>query len=434
MNKIILLVMIALLLPVYSYAQQGIKVNDYTLDNGLKVIIIEEHKAPVATFQIWYKVGARNESSYVTGVSHMLEHMMFKGTKKYAANVLSTTVSRNGGIDNAFTTKNYTVYYETLPSDRINIALQFESERMRGLLLDDKELASEKQVVIEERRMRTDDNPQNLLSEEVYAAAFKAHPYHNPVIGWMSDIESYKRSDLMEYYQAFYSPDNAFVIIAGDVNSAALIGDIKKSFGEISNVPRKYKTPASEPAQNGERRVVLRKKAELPYMLMAFHAPSAPNADSYALDVLAGILEGKSGRFYRDIIEKGIAVNADTQYDSLSPDPDLLAFGGSVGQGQDIKNLEAAFNQEIKRLKTELTSGSDIQKVINQIEASFIKEQDSSSTVGMTIGAFEILGDYKMKDKYIDNIKKVSSEDIKRVAIKYLTDDNKTVGVLEPIK
>ncbi|MBF0473762.1 MAG: insulinase family protein [Nitrospirae bacterium] len=422
--------MITLLLPAISYALT----NEYTLDNGLKVIIIEQHKAPVVTFQIWYKVGARNESTYPTGISHMLEHMMFKGTKRYGANVLSTTVSRNGGVDNAFTTKDYTVYYETLPADRINISLQFESDRMRGLLLDEKELVSEKQVVIEERRMRTEDNPQNSLNEEVNAAAFKAHPYHNPVIGWMSDIESYKRDDLYEYYQAFYSPNNAFIIVVGDVNSKALISDIKKNFGDIQNIPRKYKTPAKEPAQNGERRVILKKKAELPYMLMAYHVPSMPNEDSYALDVMTGVLEGKSGRLYKDIIKKGIAVNAFTSYDSLSPDPDLLALGGSVGQGQDIKKLETALNAEVKRLQTELTAKEDIQKVINQIEASFIKEQDSSFSLGMTTGGFEILGDYKLKDVYIENIKKVTPEDVKRVAVKYLTVENKTVGVLEPIK
>lgn len=305
---------------------------------------------------------------------------------------------------------------------------------MKNLLLDEKELTSEKQVVIEERRMRTEDNPQNSLMEEVNAAAFKAHPYHNPVIGWMSDIETYTRNDLNEYYQSFYSPNNAFIIIVGDVRSDTMIEAVKKAFGDIPRSVIRYKAPTKEPAQNGERRVILRKKAELPYMLMAFHVPSVPNEDSYALEVLAGILEGKSGRFYKDIVEKGVAIEAFSSYDSLSPDPYLLYLGGAVPQGKDIKELETAINNEIKRLKTELPSILEIQKVINQIEASFIKEQDSSFSLGMTIGAFEILGNYKLKDTYLAGIKKVTPENVMRAAQKYLRDENKTVGILEPIK
>lgn len=430
MKKLVLIMMIICLLPINSYGQ----IKEFMLENGLKVIIIEDNKAPVVTFQIWYKVGARNESAFPNGISHMLEHMMFKGTKQYGPNVLSSTVSRNGGVDNAFTTKDYTVYFQTLPADRINISLDFESDRMRNLLLNNKEIDSEKQVVIEERRLRTEDNPQSLLFEEVNAAAFKAHPYHNPVIGWMSSIEAINIFDLDFYYHTYYSPDNAFIIVVGDVDSDILMPSIKKSFQNISSTMRKTKTPPKEPEQNGERRLILKKKAELPFILMAFHVPSVPNEDSYALEVMVGVLEGKSGRFYKDIIEQGSAINAFVSYDSLSPDPYLLHIGGSVGQGKDIRILEAAFDKEIKRLQSELISPNDIQKVINQIEAAFIKEQDSTFSLGYTTGEFEILGDYKLKDTYLDSIKKVTPNDVKRVAIKYLTDENKTVGVLVPIK
>ncbi|MDO8746547.1 MAG: pitrilysin family protein, partial [Thermodesulfovibrionales bacterium] len=219
MKKLALLIFIILLLPLSLSA----RVNEYKLDNGLKVLVIEDHQAPLATFQIWYRVGSRDEPAGKSGISHLLEHMMFKGTPKYGSKAFSKMVKKKGGVDNAFTTKDYTMYYQTLASDRIDISIELEADRMQNLILDTKEVIAERDVVMEERRMRYEDDPQNSLYEEVLAAAFKSHPYHWPVIGWMSDISSIERDGLLSHYKAYYSPDNAVIVVSGDVQADEVI-------------------------------------------------------------------------------------------------------------------------------------------------------------------------------------------------------------------
>lgn len=416
-----------------SYAE----VKEYILKNGLKVLIIEDHKSPLATFQIWYKVGSKDEPIGKTGISHLLEHMMFKGTSKYGSKVFSNMVQRNGGIDNAHTTKDYTMYHQTLSSDRIGISIELESDRMFNLLLDPKDVVNERNVVMEERRMRYEDDPQNLLYEEVISAAFKAHPYQWPVIGWMSDIASIEREDLYRHYKTYYSPDNAFIVIAGAVKAEELILKIRENFehikpSEMSVV--KYKT--EEPKQRGEKRIYLKKEAELPYMLIAYHVPSFPHADSYALDVLSAILSsGKSSRFYKSIIyEKRLALNAFADYSGFYKDPFLFILGGTVAPQKNIDDLEKTIYEEIERIKNEAPSVKEIQKAKNQIEASFVFAQDSTYSRAFYTGIFEMLGDWRLMDKYLDGIRKVTPEDVQAMAKKYLIDDNKTVGILIPTK
>lgn len=421
-----------LILPVVVPASE---VKEYKLNNGIKAVIVEEHKAPVATFQIWYRVGSRYEPAGKSGISHLVEHMMFKGTPRYGPSQLSRIVQKNGGSDNAYTTRDYTVYFELFSSDRIFLALDLESDRMRNLLMDPKEVHSERDVVMEERRLRYEDDPQNSLFEEVVAAAFKVHPYQRPVIGWMSDVCSLERDDLYRYYRRYYSPRNAFIVIVGDVNSGEMIEKVKAYFEGIPSAPSAQSTNSVEPVQKGERRVVLKKEAELPYVLIAYHTPSFPHEDSCALDVLNAIISGgKSSRLYRSLVyEKKVALNASANYSGLNKDPYLFFFSATAAPGRGVKEVEEALYSEIDRLKREPPSEREVQKAINQIEAGFIMGQDSIYLEAMKYGMFEVLGDWRLMDRYLEGVRKVAPADVSRVTRTYLTEDNRTVGILVPV-
>jgi zinc protease len=426
-----IVIVLLFLLPLPVPAQ----VKEYRLENGLKVLIVEDHKVPLATFQIWYAVGSRNEPAFKTGISHLLEHMMFKGTPKYGSKVFSKIVQKNGGTDNAFTTKDYTMYFQTLASDRIDISIDLEADRMQNLTLDPGEFIAERDVVLEERRMRYEDDPQNALFEEVMAAAFKAHPYHHPVIGWKSDIESIARDDLYRYYKAYYAPDNACIVIAGDVDPGKVMEKIRKTFGTIPPGEGRVKVTSEEPKQTGERRVHLEKEAELPYVMAVFHVPNFPHEDNYALDVLASILSGKSGRLYRNIVyEKKLALDAFGEYDNFNKDPMLFYLGGTAAPGRDIAELENALYQEIDVLKQSPPSEEEVQKAKNQVEASFIMSQDSLYSQARLTGMFEMLGGWQLQDKYVEGIRKVTPGEVQKAAQKYFSEENRTVGVLIPKK
>ena len=429
----IFLAAIFLLIPINIYA---LEVKEYRLENGLKALIIEEHKSPVATFQVWYRTGARDEPAGKSGLSHLLEHMMFKGTPKYSSKLFSSIVQNNGGTDNAHTTEDYTVYFQIFPSDRIILSIDLEADRMQNLIMDTKEMLSERDVVMEERRLRFEDDPQNSLFEEVVAASFKVHPYHKPVIGWMSDIISIERDDLYSYYKANYLPDKALIIVVGDVKADEMIERIKNYFGKIPIGPPMKNISSIEPEQRGERRVLLKREAELPYILIAYHTPSFPHEDSYALNVLSLILSsGKSSRLYKSLVyEKKIALNADADYSGFNKDPYLFFFDATASPEKNIKDVENALYAEIERIKKELPLEREVQKIKNQIESIFIMEQDSIYMQAMKYGIFEMLGDWRLIDQYLEGIRKVTPEDVVRVARKYLTEDNRTVGILIPTK
>lgn len=411
-------------------------VKEYTLKNGLKVLIIEDHKAPLATFQIWYRVGSKDEPMGKTGISHLLEHMMFKGTPKYGSKQFSNIIQRNGGTDNAHTTKDYTMYHQTLSSDRIDLSIKLEADRMINLLLEPKEVVAERNVVMEERRMRYEDNPQSSLYEEVIATAFKAHPYQWPVIGWMSDIVSVERKDLYRYYRTYYSPNNAFIVISGDVKAEDILSKVRKAFEHKRPSKRSFiKDRTEEPQQRGEKRVYLKREVELPYILMAYHVPSFPHEDSFALDVLSTILSGgKSSRLYKNIVyEKRLALNTFADYSGFYKDPFLFVFGGTAAPKKNIEDVEKAIYDEIEKVKKESPSEMEIQKAKNQIEATFVFAQDSTYSRAFYTGMFEMLGNWRLMDKYLEGVRKVKPEDVQAAAKKYLIDDNKTVGILVPV-
>jgi zinc protease len=438
MNKIVQTIVLTVLLIPFaapSFAQD-MRVTEKVLPNGLKVLLKEEHKAPVVTFQVWYKVGSRNEKLGTTGMSHLLEHMMFKGTKKYGPKTFSQMVQRNGGNDNAFTGKDYTAYFETFAADRIAISLDLESDRMQNLLIDPKEFEPERKVVMEERRMRTDDDPTATMVEEMTAAAFIAHPYEWPVIGWMADINNITRDDLYDHYRRYYAPNNATIVVVGDFNTQALMPQIEKYFGRIPPGPGVPKVAAIEPKQLGERRIIVKKQAELATVFAGYHAPDIKHPDSYALEVLQGILSsGKSSRLYKSLVyEKQLALYAGGDYDNIANDPNLFYVYAGVMPGKSTDDVEKSLYEEIEKLKNAPVTDDDLEKAKNQIEAGFIMGQDSVFYQAMLLGQFETVAKWKVLEKYVENIRAVTKEDVQRVARQYFSEDNRTVGILVPLK
>jgi len=434
-RRIVILIAFFFLLASSAWGE----VKEHVFPNGLKLLIVEDHKAPLAIVQVWYRVGSRDEEASFSGVSHLLEHMMFKGTQKYGPADFSKLIQRNGGTDNAYTTKDSTMYYETLSADRIGLALDLESDRMRDLRLDPKEILSERDVVMEERRMRYEDDPQTSLYEEVIATAFRVHPYGRPVIGWMSTLAGIAPEVLKKHYAAFYSPDNAFIVIAGDADPQETVKSVEKYFAPLPKRPERLEEARpvpSEPPQKGEKRVYLKKEAELPHIMAGYHVPVLPDKEGYALEILAGILSGgKSSRLYsRLVYEKQLALEAYADYSGIHKDPFLFFVGGTPAVGHTAEELEQALYDEVERIKKEPPTDFELEKAKNQAEAAFLMGQDSIHFQAEILGMFEIIGDWRLKEEYLKGIKEVTADDVSRVASKYLVPENRTTGILIPIK
>ncbi|MBI4745200.1 MAG: insulinase family protein [Deltaproteobacteria bacterium] len=436
MRKFILALLMIVTVSASAFAAGWDGVKEYTLDNGLKVLLMEEHKAPVATFQIWYRIGSRNELPGNTGMSHLLEHMMFKGTKKYGPKTFSQTVQRNGGNDNAFTSKDYTAYFETFSSDRIWLSLDMESDRMRGLLLDPKEFNSERDVVKEERRLNHEDDPESALYEKMMEVAFLNHPYRIPTIGWMDDLTNMTVEDLKVHYDTHYVPNNATIVVVGDFESEKMLSEIKKQFASIPKGAEPRRVTIEEPLQKGERRLFLKKEAELPVLIAGYHVPALTHKDSYPLSLLELILSaGKRSRLYKSIVyEKQMALYAGGDYSMVSTDPSMFYLYAASMPGKPLEEVEKAIYAEIDKFKIEPVSEKELTKAKNQIEASFIMGQDSNFNRAMLLGQYETVASWKLLDKYVDEMRKVTAEDVMRVAKQYFSEDNRTVGILVPVK
>ena len=409
---------------------------EFVLANGMKVLLIEVPKAPVATVQVWYKVGSRNEVMGRAGLSHMLEHMMFKGTTKYPKGSFSRLIRKNGGMDNAFTSQDFTAYFENLAADRVDLALELEADRMQGLLFDMNELKTEREVVKEERRLRTEDDPQGALVEALFAQAFLSHPYHWPVIGWFGDLDAMTLDDLQRHYDTFYSPNNATLIIVGDIKADTLLATIKQLFEPIPRGPEPKPLTIIEPEQKGERRFLLKREAQVPFVMMGYRVPNYTSEDSYALDILESILQrGKSSRLYQSLVydqKSALAVGA--EYSLMQTDPGLFYFYALVSPGQKVEAVEEALNKEIKRLQADPPTDQELQRAKNQVEAARVFEQDSNFRHAMLLGQAETVGaGWRKVDQFLERIRAVTAKDVQRVARQYLTDDNRTVGSLIPV-
>ena len=436
-----LLLLSGLLLPGMASA----KVHEYELDNGLKLLVKEDHRAPVVVSQVWYRVGGSYEYDGITGISHALEHMMFKGTEKYAPGEFSRIISENGGSENAFTGQDYTAYFQTLEKSRLEISFKLESDRMRYLTLPKEEFLKEIEVVKEERRWRTEDNPQSYLYEVAMATAYQTSPYRFPVIGWMHDLDSMTIEDLEDWYQRFYAPNNAIVVVAGDVKPDEVYQLAKEHFGPLPKGQPIELSIDEEVPQQGLKRVTVKRPAELPYLMMAYKVPSENpqslaenswNWEPYALEVLAGILDGGNSARFSSRLVRGteVAASASVSYRMASRLNNVFTLSGTPAQGKTIEELELAFRKEIIDLQSKPVTEEELQRVKAQVISSDVYEKDSVFYQAMIIGMLETIGlPWKLADNYVERIKSVTAEQVMAVAKKYFLDDRLTVAELEPL-
>jgi len=416
-------------------------VHTYELKNGIKLLIKEDHRAPVVVSQLWYKVGSSYEYDGITGVSHMLEHMMFKGTKRFGPGKFSRVIAEQGGKDNAFTSRDYTMYFQLLEKSRLPVSMEMEADRMRGLMLNETEFKKELAVVKEERRMRTDDSPRSLTQEHFYSVAFSNNTYKNPIIGWMSDLNEMTLPDLQSWYQQWYTPNNAVLVIGGDVDPKEVYALAEKYYGGIPNQVITPPKPRQEIAQLGVRQLTVRAPAQVPYLLMGYKVPVLKTVDKqndwepYALEVLAGVLAGTgSARFDKILVrDKRIATSADVDYNMHTRQADMFMIDGTPAQGKTTDELKRAIFEQLERLKNELVTGVELDRIKAQVVAHDVYQKDSVFYQAMEVGVLETVGlGWKYAEQYVDRIRQVTPEQIQQVAKKYFIEDHLTIAVLDP--
>ncbi len=417
-------------------------VHEFTLANGLRLVVKEDHRSPVVISQIWYKAGSMDELNGTTGVAHVLEHMMFKGTQKVPGGEFSRRIAAAGGRENAFTSRDYTAYFQQLQKGKLPLAIELESDRMHNLVLTEEEFAKEIKVVMEERRLRTDDQPRSLVHEKMLAASFQAHPYRRPVIGWMNDLENMTVRDAKAWYDQWYAPNNAVLVVVGDVNPKEVFALAQRYYGPIKPgpvLPLDKRKPQAEPTQVGIKRILVKAPARLPYVAMGYHAPVVrdPAADwePYALEVLAGVLAGNdSARLNKELVrEQRIASSAGAGYDSTARGPGMFYLDGTPSEGKTAADVEAALRKEIEKLIQEGVSEEELARVKAQVVAGHVFQLDSMFFQAMQIGQLESIGlSHRDVDTMLKKLQAVTAEQVRDVAKKYLKDDRLTVAVLDP--
>ncbi len=424
----------------------GAQVQEYVLKNGLKLLVKEDHRAPVVVSQVWYKVGSSYEYDGITGISHALEHMMFKGTRKHGEGEFSRIISENGGNENAFTGDDYTAYFQTMEKSRLPISFELEADRMRNLTLPEVEFSKEIEVVMEERRLRTEDNPNAFMREIATATAFQTSPYRQPVIGWMADLKSMQVEQLRDWYRQWYAPNNATVVVVGDIQADEVHALAKKYFGPLKKeviVPPSFRP---EVQQQGLKRVVVKRPAEVPQLYMAWKVPGlisvrGENAEveawePYALEVLSGILSGGSSARFESRLVRGqqVATSASSGYQLTGRLDGLFTVGATPAQDRTVAELETAIRQQVDELRENEVSIDELQRIKAQVVSSEVYERDSAFFQGMVLGTFETVGlGWQLADEYVDRIQQITAAQVLTVAQKYLVDDRATVALLEPL-
>ena len=414
-------------------------VHEFKLANGFKVLVQEDHRSPVVVSQVWYRAGSIDEYNGTTGVAHVLEHMMFKGTKKVPAGQFSRIVAAAGGRENAFTSRDYTVYFQQLEKSKLPLSMKLEADRMANLNMSDSEYAKEIQVVMEERRWRTEDKPQAQVGEQLMSTVFEVHPYGRPVIGWMNDLEQMTAQDARDWYQRWYAPNNATLVVVGDVDPQQVFKLAQKYFGPLKAHKLVKRKQQAEPEQKGERRAVVKAPAKLPYLAMAYHVPSLRDPEKdwepYALEILSGVLDGNaSSRLSRNLVRRDrIAVDVSSGYDAVNRGPSLFEFDGTPSEGTSVEDLELAIRSEIENLKENGVTEEELQRVKAQVIAADVYKRDSMFYQAMQIGMMESTGlSWKALAEYPKRLQAVTAEQVQAVARKYLVDDQLTVATLDP--
>jgi len=416
------------------------EVEEFMLDNGMKILVVENSRAPVVVSQVWYKVGSSYEHDGITGVSHVLEHMMFKGTERHPAGEFSEIIAANGGEENAFTGQDFTAYFQRIANDRLELCLELEADRMRNLTLDESEFLKEVEVVKEERRMRTEDKPAALTNERFYAVAFTNSPYRRPIIGWMEDLDSMTIDDVSEWYRKWYAPNNATLVVAGDIDADEVYRLAEKYFGDLEPSDIGQTKPRREAKQYGTQRVTVEVPAKVPYLAMGYKVPVLKTAEQewevYALEVLAGVLDGgNSTRLARNLVRgQEIANSAGAGYSMTSRHDSLFVLSAVPNDDVAIEVLEFALREQLSMLKEQAPDEGELARVKAQVVAAQVYKQDSVFYQAMEIGMLETIGlPWRSKDEYVDRILAVTPEQVRQVAEKYFVDERLTVAELDPL-
>lgn len=433
----------ALIIPILLFSSEALaRTHEFILGNGLRLIVKEDHRSPVVISQIWYKAGSIDEVNGRTGVAHVLEHMMFKGTKKVPGGEFSRLIAAAGGRENAFTGQDYTAYFQQLHKSRLPLAMELESDRMRNLVLTEEEFSKEIKVVMEERRLRTDDQARALVHEKLMATSYQSHPYRHPVIGWMNDLQNMTVGDARQWYERWYAPNNAVLVVVGDVDPKQVFDLARKYYGPIKSqsvTVLDQRKPQIEPQQLGIKRLTVKAPAQLPYIEMAYHAPALrePETDwePYALEMLAGVLDGnESARLNKVLVrEQRVASAAGASYDSTARGPAAFYLDGTPSEGKTVADVEAALRVEIEKLLRDGVTEEELARIKAQVVAGHVFQLDSMFFQAMQIGQLESIGlSHRDVDTILRKLQAVTAEQVRDVAKKYLKDDNLTVAVLDP--
>ena len=427
----------SLLTPLFA----ATTVQEYYLDNGLQVIVKPDHRTPLVVAQVWYKVGSSCEETGSTGLSHVLEHMLFKGTKNHGPGDYSRQIAALGGTENAFTGRDYTAYFATFAVEHLAQVLALEADRMQHLIMQPDEFTKELEVVKEERRLRTDDSPTGQTYEQLQAVAWRASPYRNPVIGWMQDLRQMTLLDLETWYQRWYAPNNAILVVVGDVQPQAVLALAKRHFGPIPRrtvIPLK---PQQEPKQQGLTRVTVKIPAQQPYLMLGYKVPvigkSTEDWEPYALAILASLLDGgKSARLPSELVRKQrIAASISAHYNPYSRLENLFLFSGTPTDGHNLAELQQALLDQIIQLQKNLLTPAELNRVINQAVAAKIYEQDSLFYQAMQLGLLATIGlNWRLSAAETDRLRGITPEQVRTAAQRYLIEDNLTIATLEPSK
>lgn len=414
-----------------------------TLPNGLKVLLKEIHTAPIISSWLWYRVGSRDEVPGITGISHWVEHMQFKGTEQFPANILDKSISREGGSWNAFTFLDWTAYFETMPADKIDLALRLESDRMVNSKFHPEEVASERTVIISERE-GNENEPMFLLGEAVQQAAFRVHSYHHEVIGDMADLHTMTRDDLYNHYRKFYVPNNAVLAMSGDFDTNSMLARVRELFERIPSGDEPARLARNEPVQTGEVRLAVEGPGATCYVQACYRFPAASHPDFFPLTVLDSLLAGpsnlnmfsggisnKTSRLYRALVDKELAVSVHGGAQATI-DPFLYSITMTVHPKRKPEETLAALDGEIKRIREEKVSKEEITRAMKQARALFAYGSENISNQGFWLGYSEMFATYEWFQTYLDKLSKVTVKDIQRVANEYLQPQSRVVGTYVP--
>lgn len=404
------------------------------LSNGLVVLTRELHASPIVTSMIWYRVGSRNEELGQTGKSHFLEHMLFKGTDRFKKGEIDLLTLKNGGSNNAFTSHDFTAYYFNFAADRWDVALDIESDRMTNCVFAPDEFEAEKKVIIEELKTSL-DSPWGLLLQEVDATAYKVHPYRNPVVGWLSDVEHATAAEQQAYYRKHYRPNNAILVLAGDFETDRVLDVVSARFSALPAGPESPALHLVEPKQRGEKRLHVRWRSKVPRLALAYHVPEIAHEDSYALQVLGLIMtEGKTSRLYQRLVEREQLVTFVTAEYGESKDPPLFHIRAEARGGHTAEEIETSLYNEMDRVVKDGVTRAELERAKHQVEAHFVLSRERTLDQAMLFGQIETLYGLDYIDTFLRRISEVTTEDVSAVCQRYLAEDNRTVGYLLPDK